>query len=206
MRIRAVGAAVAAELILEHRAHVRRKLFLGFGTKRLVLMDPSPTGNEILDVAIEWTAGRRRPPLLPRAVGEFTDLAHGRCRQSLLRRGLVDAEAGLQVNDAAKRIAARVESVLVAGEAPDPRSLALASLVHGSRFTRRVVRPGVEYVAVRNAKRLPKHHREMAGFAVDTQDLAEELHGLITDIGDAAGAIVGGDAGGDGGGGDGGSI
>lgn len=142
----ALGGANLVELTLMARVGID-------DNKRLVVPDPSPTGDEILDAALAIVDDKqgKKPKSVVGPLGKHLRAA---LYERLVGEGILRAEASkiLGVIPVHRWPAARAEheasvrlqvtQVLVQGTTPDPRTAALISLLHAVKSEHRIVDPG----------------------------------------------------------------
>jgi hypothetical protein len=160
----ALGGALLVELSLAGRVDVDDR-------KRLVVLDDSPSGDEILDRALEVV--RRREGKKPSAViGELGKKVRGQLYERLASAGIVRAERGVVLgifattrwpsasadHEAAVRRA--LIASLVQGVTPDPRTGSTIALLHALRSTHKVVPPKRHDLSRRDLDRRAKEIAE----------------------------------------------
>ncbi len=173
----ALGGAQLVELSMVRRVDIDDK-------KRLVVVDGSPTGDEILDHALEVV--QRRAGKRPSAVvGELGKTVRERLYARLTAVGILRAEQGRVLgvfptrrwptasadHEAAVRRA--LTGCLVQGLTPQPRDAALVALLHAIGSTHRVVDPKEHGL---KRKQLDRRAKEIAdgGWASDAVRRAVE--------------------------------
>jgi hypothetical protein len=141
----ALAGAQLVQLSLDGRVDVDDR-------KRLVVLDASPTGDRLLDDALE-VVGRREGKKPSAALGALGKGLRGRLYERLAAAGVLRAEPGKVLGvfprttwpsaSVEHEAAARrgLEGVLVHGLTPDPRTAALVALLHALRSTHKVVDP-----------------------------------------------------------------
>jgi hypothetical protein len=144
---------------------------VGVEDKRLVVLDSSGTGDELLDQALETVRGRagKKPSSVVSPLGEKL---RGRLYERLAASGVLRAEHGKVLglfpttkwptssadHEAAVRRA--LTSALVQGTTPEPREGALVALLHAVRSTHKVVDPDEHGVRRRDLDRRAKEIAE----------------------------------------------
>jgi hypothetical protein len=141
----ALGGAQLVELSLAGRVDIDHR-------KRLVVLDASPTGDALLDRALEVI--QRREGKKPSAVvGELGKKLRPALQERLVVAGILREEKGKVLGlfpttrwpaasaDHENAVRRALETALVLGRPPEPRDGALVSLLHALRATHRVVPP-----------------------------------------------------------------
>ncbi|HET9860845.1 MAG TPA: GPP34 family phosphoprotein [Nocardioidaceae bacterium] len=165
----ALGGANLVELALLERVDVTGEAD-GGRTGRLVVRDPSPTGDPLLDSAlmiIGQRQGKKPAAAISPLSKDLRDTLFGR----LVDRGILRAERGKilgifptrswPAQDASHEAEVRrlVTQSLVHGITPDPRTAALVSLLHALKAVPKVVDPREHGVAKRD---LQAHAKQIA--------------------------------------------
>ena len=141
----ALAGAQLVQLSLDRRVDLDER-------KRLVVLDPSPTGDPLLDGALAVVAQRagKKPSAVLGALGKGL---RGQLYARLAAAGVLRSEPGKVLGlfprtswptaSAEHETAVRrgLEGLLVHGLTPDPRSAALVALLHALRSTHKVVDP-----------------------------------------------------------------
>jgi hypothetical protein len=190
----ALGGAQLVDLSLSGR--------VGVDHKRLVVRDPSATGDELLDRALETVGSRvgKKPSSVVTTLGaKLRDQLYGR----LAAVGILRAEHGKVLglfpttrwptssadHEAAVRRA--VTSALVHGTTPEPRDAALVALLHALRSTHKVVKPSEHGLRRRDLDRRAKTIAEGEWGSGAVRDAIDEMVATVAVL--ASTAAVGGD-------------
>jgi hypothetical protein len=137
-----LGGAVMLDLSLRGRVEVSEK--------DLVVVDPAPTGEPVLDAALAEVAGARRPKPPKSWLGGLGRAARPATLDRLVERGVLarderkalglfsytrypEADGGPE-----QRVRQRLHDAVVVGTTPDARTAALASLVKALGMRREV--------------------------------------------------------------------
>lgn len=156
----AVGGAQLVELTLMHRVDVDER-------KRLVVLDASPTGQDLLDDALRLV-GRRAGKRPGTAIGDLGKGLPSRLYERLAAAGILRSDRGKVLGifptTTWPTVSAEHEEVvrrsltgqLVHGLTPDPRTAALIALLHALRTTHKVVDPKEHGIGRRELDRRAK--------------------------------------------------
>jgi hypothetical protein len=160
----ALAGAQLVQLSLDGRVDVDDR-------KRLAVLDPSPTGDPLLDGAL-GVVGQRAGKKPSAVIGPLGKGLRPQLYARLTASGVLRAEAGkvlglfpcttwpaasVEHETAVRR---GVEGPLVHGLTPDPRSAALVSLLHALRSTHKVVDPKAHGLTRRELDRRAKEIAE----------------------------------------------
>jgi hypothetical protein len=115
--------------------------------KRLAVLDPTPTGDELLDEALATVAASAKPRKLAHWINALgSGKLHKRVARGLAARNVlrieekrvlwvIPYEAYPQQDASAKYwVKARLRGMVLGGEPPEPRAVALLSLLRGCRL------------------------------------------------------------------------
>ena len=190
-----LAGALVVELALNGRVRVAEPgTSVGRGT--VAVVDRTPFHDELLDFALDRAAGRTRA-----AADLVESLTPGLRRDVLERlrvRGILDHEEGRVLGVFARErwpahddrhelsLRARLRTVLVDGQEPDPRTGSLAALLHAvGEDTRALPFPGVSHRALRlRARALMADPRWASGASPNAPEVVREVttailaHGL----------------------------
>jgi hypothetical protein len=179
----ALGGAQLVELSLAGRVDVDEHT-------RLVVRDPSPTGEELLDRAL--TVAQRREGKKPRAVlGELGKHLRDELYERLTASGVLRAEqdkvlgifptrswpAASADHEAAVRRG--LTSALVQGTTPEPRDAALVALLQALRSTHKVVDPKEHGLSRRDLERRAK---EIADGSWGSQAVRQAIDAMMAAV------------------------
>lgn len=155
LRYLAVGAALA-ELAARGR--------VGLHGRRVVVLDPTPSGDEVLDAVLDAIAQAPRPrsgrvwvvdlagPILDRQLDALVAAGTLRREREVVLLGMVGDIFPVADVDARDRLVHDVQVVVIGGAQPTPRTRTLLSLIrcaYGSRRTAEMLFPGVSARALR---------------------------------------------------------
>ena len=146
-----LGGANLVELTLRNKVDLSGEQDPG-RRGRIIVRDPSPTGDAVLDAALEILIARqgKRPSTV---IGPLSKNLRGTLYQRLADRGVVRAERGRilgvfpirrwPAQDASEEAEVRrlMAQALVQQEAPDTRTAALIALAHAVRCVDKIVDP-----------------------------------------------------------------
>lgn len=117
------------------------------GQKRVAILDPAPTDDAVLDAALSEIAGAKRPRKAHSWIEELSrKRSWRRVPESLMAKGVLQEEekrwlwvvpyAAYPQQDASAKywIKQDLRAIVLAGREPDPRRLALLSLVYACRM------------------------------------------------------------------------
>jgi hypothetical protein len=141
----ALGGANLVELTLMGRVGVDDR-------KRIVVPDPSPTGNQVLDAALEIVSDRqgKKPKSVVGPLGKHLRAA---LYDRLVAEGILRAEESKVLGvipvhrwpaeqaEHEASVRTQVTQVLVQGTTPEPRTAALIALLHALKSEHRIVSP-----------------------------------------------------------------
>lgn len=165
----ALGGANLVELALLERVDVTGEAD-GGRTGRLVVRDPSPIGDPVLESALE-VIGQRQGKKPSAAISPLSKHLRDTLFERLVDRGILRAERGRilgvfptrswPAQDASHEAEVRrlVTQSLVQGTTPDPRTAALISLLHALKAVPKVVDPREHGVTRRE---LQAHAKQIA--------------------------------------------
>jgi hypothetical protein len=193
----ALGGAVLLELALAGRVDVERDAGM-LKRERVVVRDPAPLGDPVLDGALATVAARERSPkdLVGRlGKGLRATLLHRLAERGVLRRekgrilGVIPHERwpaeDSRHEDAVRR---RLHDVLVVGTTPDERTAAVVALLSAVDRAHKVL-PGLDGRTRRAVRARAKQVAEGAWAAGAVRGAVEAMQGAV-----AAGVIAAGAA------------
>jgi len=160
----ALGGAQLLALSLQQRVDVDAR-------KRLVVLDPSPCGDALLDEALQEVARRagRKPSDVVARLGKRL---RGTLYERLAAAGILRAEQGRVLGlfpthtwptssaDHEAEVRRALTAVLVQGATPEPHDAALVALLHALRATHKVVVPAEHGLRRRDLDRRAKEIAE----------------------------------------------
>ena len=160
----ALGGAQLLALSLQQRVDVDAR-------KRLVVLDPSPCGDALLDEALQEVARRagRKPSDVVARLGKRL---RGTLYERLAAVGILRAEQGRVLGlfpthtwptssaDHEAEVRRALTAVLVQGATPEPHDAALVALLHALRATHKVVVPAEHGLRRRDLDRRAKEIAE----------------------------------------------
>ncbi|MDE0625563.1 MAG: cytochrome P450 [Bryobacterales bacterium] len=152
----ALAGGVLLDLSLEDR--------IDSDLKSLILVDPTPTGDSLLDPALEDITGAeasgggsRSPQYWVERLAQRADEISDEAISRLVRKGIFESDAGgfwtlskkvtrtgrypLVDGSAGEEIRSRIFRILIDGEMPGPRDLAIIGLVHYCDGFRAILEP-----------------------------------------------------------------
>jgi hypothetical protein len=196
----ALGGAQLVELAVAGRVDVDDR-------KRLVVPDASPTGEPLLDRALE-TAQRRAGRKPSAVIGELGKGLRAQLHDRLETAGILRREQGRLLGlfpttswpAASARHEAAVRAALVGplvhGVTPDPRTASLVALLHALRATHKVVVPKEHGIRRRD---LDRRAKEVAEGSWGSQAVRQSIDAMTAAItAGVAAATIGATAGGGG--------
>lgn len=185
----ALGGAQLVELSLS--GHV------GVEEKRLVVLDTTPTGDEVLDQALQTVRDRegKKPSSLVSPLGEKL---RPRLYERLAASGILRAEQGKVLGlfpttrwptssaDHEAAVLRAVTSALVQGTTPEPRDAALIALLHALRSTDRVVDPKEHGLARKDLNRRAKEIAEGNWGSKAVREAIDAMLAMVTVVASTA--------------------
>ncbi|MEP7091142.1 MAG: GPP34 family phosphoprotein, partial [Nocardioidaceae bacterium] len=158
--------------------------------RRMVVRDPSPTGDELLDRALATV--RRKAGKKPSAViNELGKKLRGELAERLAATGVLRAEKGKVLGifpttawptssaDHEAAVRRSLTSALVEGTTPEPRDGALVALLHALRATHKVVDPKAHDL---RRKELDRRAKEIAEGSWGSQAVRDAIDAMMAAV------------------------
>ena len=180
----ALGGAQLVELAMLHRVDIDEK-------QRLVVLDASPTGDAVLDHALE-VAQRRAGRKPASVVGELGKKVRERLYERLTAAGILRAEHGKVLGifpttrwptvsaDHEAAVRRGLAGALVHGLTPEPRDAALVALLHALRATHKVVDPKEHGLKRRELDRRAKEIAEGSWGSAAVRQAVDAMTAAVT--------------------------